>query len=187
MIREEELIEIGKVNKPHGIKGELSVSLHDDRVDLGSLRCVIIDRDGIPVPFFISSLRPRSSAAWLVTLDGVDSDAKAKSFTGVPVRALRAEVEPMLAREAEGDEGGEEAEGFYANDLMGLRAVTTGGEALGTVEDIDDSTANILMVIRPDSPEAKPLLVPLAGEFIEGIDPEGGMVTLELPPGLLDL
>lgn len=187
MIHPDALIEIGRIIKPHGIKGELSVSLFDGRIDLSSLKCLIIFRDGLPVPFFISSLRPRGSQSVLLTLDGIDSDIKAKGLTGEPVSAFAEEVEAMIADSGDSVEADDDAsEGFFVEELIGMKAIAD-GKLLGTIEDVDDSTANILLVIRPEAMDAKPILVPAAAEFFADVDFQNHTVSLTLPPGLLDI
>lgn len=185
MIKEDELIEIGKFNKPHGIHGELSCSVDDDAVDLNRLRCIIVYRDGLPVPFFVSALRPRNHHTSLVSLDGVTSDADARQFVNEPIYALRQEVEPMIeAADAAEDEDADGA-GLYARDLIGME-VWAEGAMLGKIADIDDSTANMLMVVESDDRE-RPLLIPVAPEFFADIDVEARRLTLDLPEGLLDM
>lgn len=184
MIKEDELIEIGKFNKPHGIHGELSCTVDDDAVDLERLRCIMVYRDGLPVPFFISALRPRNHYTSLVSIDGVKSDAQAREFANAPIYALRSEVTPMIEA-AEAAEGDEDADGLYARDLIGMEAWAD-GRRLGTVMDIDDSTANMLMVVKPPEGEV-PLLIPLASEFFSDIDTDAGRIELDLPEGLLDM
>lgn len=188
MLTPDDLIEIGTVLKPHGVKGELSVTLHDADVDLGGLRCVFVERDGLPVPFFISGVRNKSTLGRLVHIDGIDTEEAARRFNGAALLGLRSEVEAMLAEAREADDTDDDGEGVYANDLIGLTAVAC-GTTLGEVTAIDDTTANLLLVIKragePD--ETPPLLVPLAGEFIAGIDPEAGELELTLPDGLLEL
>lgn len=189
MLTPDDLIEIGTILKPHGVKGELSVTLHDADVDLAGLRCVFVEREGLPVPFFITGVRRKSTLGRLVHIDGIDSEEAARRFTGAPLSGLRTEVEAMLAeaREADGEDGDDDGDGVYANDLIGLTAVAD-GHPLGEVTAIDDSTANLLLVIkRAGADDGPPLLVPLAGEFIAGIDPDGKVLELTLPDGLLDL
>lgn len=185
MIKEDELIEIGKFNKPHGIHGELSCSVDDDAVDLSRLRCIIVYRDGLPVPFFVSALRPRNHHTSLVSLDGITTDAEARQFVNEPIFALRHEVEPMIEAADAADDDAADGEGLYARDLIGME-VWSDGSRLGKVADIDDSTANMLMVIEDDG-RPRPLLIPVAPEFFADIDIDAGKLTLELPDGLLDM
>lgn len=186
MIKDDDLIEIGKFNKPHGIHGELSCSVDDDAVDLRELRCIIVYRDGLPVPFFISAVRPRNHHTSLVSIEGVKSDVDARQFANETVYALRSDVEPMVeAADAAGYDDEDEGEGLYARDLIGMEAWAD-GRLLGKVTDIDDSTANLLMVVEADG-DAKPQLIPVAPEFFTDIDIGSGRIELDLPEGLLEM
>ena len=46
-----ELTTIGRLLKPHGINGEITMQLVVD-VDIQSLKCIFLKLDGIFVPFF---------------------------------------------------------------------------------------------------------------------------------------
>ena len=76
MIRLAEIAEAGHFNKPHGIKGEMSATLDFD-LDLDNVKCIIVPVEGIFVPFFIRSWRPKTADTCLLTLDGINSDMKA--------------------------------------------------------------------------------------------------------------
>ena len=56
---------------------------------------------------------------------------------------------------------------------------------LGNIARIDDTTANWLFVI--ETPEQDELLIPVADQFIAGIDPVEKVLTVEIPPELLTL
>lgn len=60
MIKLTEIAEAGIFNKPHGIKGEISATLDFD-IELDSVECIIIAVDGIFVPFFLESVRPKTA------------------------------------------------------------------------------------------------------------------------------
>ncbi len=66
---------------------------------------------------------------------------------------------------------------FLAEDLIGLRAVTSEGEELGEVEDVLPYPAQDVLVIGE-------IMVPLVKQFVKDIDLEGGTVTVELIPGM---
>ena len=64
MIRKDEVYKIGILNKPHGVKGEVSFTFTDDvfdRVDCDYLICLM---DGILVPFYLEEYRFRSDNFW---------------------------------------------------------------------------------------------------------------------------
>ena len=163
----------GEFNKPHGIKGEISASF-DPRVDVGALKCVVAEVNGLFVPFFIDAIRSRGADAVLLTIDGITDENEAKLLSRKPLYLLNGDA--GLAADDEDD-------GFYAEDLVGFSALDEDGAVIGKIAGVDSTTANVLFVIdRPDGSEA---LVPVADEFIDGIDPESATITLRLPDGLL--
>lgn len=134
MIRPEEIIPAGVFNKTHGIKGELSATFGHD-VEPDTLRCLFVDMDGIPVPFFIESSRPRTADTWLVTLDGIDSEEKARPFVGKQF-GIHADDLP------EPEELDPDADGFYASDLIGFSISDSTLGELGEITDVNDQTEN---------------------------------------------
>lgn len=163
----------GEFNKPHGIKGEISASF-DPRVDVGALKCVVAEVNGLFVPFFIDAIRSRGADVVLLTIDGITDENEAKLLSRKPLYLLNGDA--ALAADDEDD-------GFYAEDLVGFSALDEDGAVIGKIAGVDSTTANVLFVIdRPDGSEA---LVPVADEFIDGIDPESATITLRLPDGLL--
>lgn len=163
----------GEFNKPHGIKGEISASF-DPRVDIDALKCVVAEVNGLYVPFFIDAVRSRGADAVLLIIDGITDENEAKLLSRKPLYVLNDDA--ALAADDEDD-------GFYAEDLVGFSALDEDGAVIGKIAGVDSTTANVLFVIdRPDGSEA---LVPVADEFIDGIDPESATITLRLPDGLL--
>lgn len=173
MITRGMLTPAGEFNKSHGIKGEISASF-DPRVDVGALKCVVAEVNGLFVPFFIDAIRSRGADAVLLSIDGITDENEAKLLSRKPLYLLNGDA--ALAADDEDD-------GFYAEDLVGFSALDEDGAVIGKIAGVDSTTANVLFVIdRPDGSEA---LVPVADEFIDGIDPESATITLRLPDGLL--
>ena len=75
MITREELIRIGRFNKPHGVKGELSFTFTDDVFDRTECPYIVCEIDGIFVPFFIEEYRFKSDTTALIKLEDVDNEA----------------------------------------------------------------------------------------------------------------
>lgn len=174
MITRRQLTEVGRTIKPHGINGEIAATV-DPILDLDNARCVVLDIDGIYVPFFVESWRSRGSEAVLLDIDGVDDEKAAKALCGKDIYALNEDVEHP----------GNDADGFYADDLVGYSIIDATGELIGVIAGIDTSTVNTLFEVkRPDDTK---IYVPLADEFIIAIDPDKSTITMELPDGLLDL
>ena len=178
MIRRQDLSEIGVVNKPHGHAGEMSVTLTCD-IDPSDIRFLIMDIDGIFVPFPVSGSRPRGSEAWLVSFEGITSDSEAAVYTGSRLYALTDTLRDLAGDDAD---SGEDCIG--ADSLIGF-SVVADGRALGEIADIDSSTINALFVVRTSGGET--CLIPVADEFITGIDEQERILYMSLPTGLVDL
>lgn len=90
MIELSELTEIGQIGKPHGIKGELNASI-DECVNLDRLEKAAIDIDGIFVPFFFNSIRPKRHDSVIIEIDGIDSEEKAANLVNKTLYAFIAD------------------------------------------------------------------------------------------------
>lgn len=176
MITSEQIIEIGKFGKPHGINGEISAFIDDD-VDIEAINRIVMDVDGIYVPFFIDSLRPKRTETVLIKIDGIDDERHAAQLTNRIIYALK-EDDVKVAPDHDDD-------GFYASDLIGYTIVHANGEPVGTITDIEDSTENALFVIN--RPDEQPAYIPIADELIDEINPEERYIVMTLPEGILDL
>lgn len=177
MIRLFEIAEAGVFNKPHGINGEISATLDID-VDLNTVRCIVVSVDGIFVPFFLSSVRPKTAETVLLTIDGIDSEAKTQQFINKPFYLLRSDIPEE--EDAYGDE-----DGMYASDFIGYTVIDRHLGELGDITGINDSTQNILFII--ETPDNKELLLPVADEFIESFDIDKKVLRTDLPDGLADI
>lgn len=178
MISRADLALIGKVNKTHGIDGELSVSVFDSAVAEGLVvgDCMLFDIDGIFVPFFIANVRQRGSESLLITFDGESSREAVTPFVGRDVFLRRERVEVLS--------GDEEDEGLYAGSLISFKAMDVHGNFIGVIEDIDDSSDNPLFIVSRSEID-RPLLIPIVEDFIREISDD--TIVFVLPDGLLDL
>lgn len=172
MIKLSEIAEVGRFNKPHGIKGEISVSIEED-IDLNDVKCIIIQIDGIFVPFFLNSIRPKTADTFLVTIDGIDSEEKAQELTNRSFYILRSDLPEY------------EEDGFYASDLIGFEIDDINSGNVGVITDINDQTQNILFVVKTSG--EKEILIPVADEFILSIDQENQVIKTDIPSEILTL
>lgn len=179
MIRPDELTSIGQAAKPHGIEGEFNILLHSDRdIELADLSCIVMEMDGIFVPFFICSMRQRGADSILVRLDDIDNEVRAKEFNGKTVYVLKRECHTA-------DDDLDDADGYYATDFIGFKVCDSDGEYLGTIDDVEDSTDNVLFIISRK--DGSTLYIPVVDEFITAIDIDNKSLTMDLPTGLTAL
>ena len=85
MIREEEVYQIGKLGKTHGVKGEISFLFDDDVFDRVDTDYLILKIDGIFVPFFIEEYRFKSDSNAIVKFEDIDTQERARELTGCEV------------------------------------------------------------------------------------------------------
>lgn len=173
MIREDQLTEIGRFNKTHGIVGEISATFECDASEVCDLSCIILDIDGIFVPFFIANARTKNSSTLLLKLDDIETENQAKQFVGKTIYALKEEIE------FEYDDGD-------LRNFLGYAIVdSASGSNVGKIIDIEDSTDNLLFIV--ETAEEKEIYIPVADEYFEEIDDDNRAITMNLPLGIMDL
>ena len=169
MIREEEVYQIGKLGKTHGVKGEISFLFDDDVFDRVDADYLILKVDGILVPFFIEEYRFKSDTNALIKFEDIDTQERARELTGCDVYFPRAL--------ADSDE-----EGMSWAEIVGFGIVDANtGQTAGKIASVDDSTLNILFELEDG------LLIPASEELITDIDKENRTITIDIPEGLLEL
>lgn len=172
MIKQEDVYRIGRLGKPHGVRGELSFQFDDDIFDRVDADYLIFGIDGILVPFFIEEYRFRSNEICLLKVCDIDSEERARELTGCDVFFPRA-----LAQEEEG--------GASWAEIIGFRVINgASGEVVGTIRSVDDSTINVLFSL--DTPQGQ-ALIPASDDLIRDVDRQAQTITMTIPDGLLDL
>lgn len=178
MIKEEQLIEIGTIVKLHGLKGEMNVSVRDAVFDeVKKCPYLVVQIDGIFIPFFIESYRWKGSTSMLLKFEGVDTLEKAEEFCGMTLyfdrRCFTAKEAKAYDAQVEEDKG-----------LIGYRIEDATLGDLGEITDINDMTANILFIVDHDGEE---LMIPAAEDLIRNIDDDAKVILMDLPAGLVNM
>ena len=169
MIKREDVYKIGRLGKAHGVKGEVSFQFTDDIFDSVDADYLVLDVDGILVPFFMEEYRFRNDSVCLVKFCDVDTQQRAQELTGCDVYFPRA-----LAEEAE--------ETPSLSSLVGFEIVRVSDSfAIGKITAIDDTTQNILFELEDGT------LIPASDELIENIDVNKKEIIMNIPEGLLDI
>jgi 16S rRNA processing protein RimM len=165
---------VGRIVRPHGVRGEVVVELHTDspeqRFAVGSVLATDPTEAG---PLRISEVRPHQGRL-LVLFDGYADRDRAEQLRGVRLTIDSAQL-PAL----------EDPDEFHDHQLVGLAAVTPDGQVVGRVARVDHAPASDLLVVsRPDGRET---LVPFVKAIVPEVDLAAGRVLLTPPEGLLDL
>ncbi|MGD0391367.1 MAG: ribosome maturation factor RimM [Acidimicrobiales bacterium] len=153
------MLQVGHVVKPHGLRGDVIVSLatnRDERVAPGS---VLSTDDGRTMKVLRSSPH---QGRFIVTFEGLSGIDDAERARGTQLFA------PPL----------DDPDALWIHDLIGAEVEDTTGRSLGTVDSVEANPASDLLVLDGGA------LIPL--RFVVGNEP-GVRVTVEVPDGLLDL
>jgi 16S rRNA processing protein RimM len=154
------LLEVGRIAKAHGVRGDLLVALTSERtsrLDPGSR----LDTDRGPLVVVSSSPH---QGRWIVRFEGIDDRDTADRWRGVVLKA-----EPM--------DDDTDPDALWVHELVGAAVVLTDGTEVGRVAEVEANPASDLLVLDGGT------LVPVA--FVT--DHEPGKVVIDPPDGLLDL
>lgn len=173
MIRKEEVYKIGRLGKPHGVKGEIAFHFDDDVFDRTDTDYLVLELDEILVPFFIDEYRFKNGSTALMLFDGITTQEQARELTGAEVYFPR-----RLSDSSDEDMTWAEIIGFTLTDKAT-------GKAIGTLRAVDETTINTLFEV--ETADGKNLLIPASEEIINSVDAERKEIAVTLPDGLLDL
>lgn len=169
MIKREDVYKIGRLGKAHGVKGEVSFQFNDDIFDTTDADYLILEIDGILVPFFMEEYRFRNDSLALVKFCDVDTQQRASELTGCDVYFPR-----TLAEDSEGQ--------LSLSSLVGFDIVeASNSKVVGKIAAIDDTTQNILFELEDGR------LIPASDELITNIDTNRQQIIMQIPTGLLEI
>lgn len=174
MIQVGELIRAGQIFKPHGLKGELSFGLSSSTFDAENNFFIFLMVDGIPVPFYVTSVRMKSDETGLIMLDGVETEEQARELAGSDLYLHRNQI---TATDDDDDE-------MAVEMLVGYTLIEEQAGKVGIISSIDTTTENTLFVIETADDE---ILIPVVEDYILSIDQEQKIIEMSLPEGLLSL
>ena len=177
-----EQVTVGRIGRPHGVRGEVSVEVRTDEPDKrfheGARLAVRAPRAGAPVPDPLTVTGTRwHQGRLLVTF------AEARDRTAA--EALR---DCLLLVDVDPDVRPDDPEEFYDHQLVGL-AVRTRDEsgephAVGAVAEVLHSGAQDLLVVHRD--DGREVMVPFVAALVPEVDVVAGHLVVEDRPGLLD-
>lgn len=169
MLRKEDFVYYGKFLKPHGTKGEIGLQSDgftlDDECDF-----VACNIDGILVPFFFETIRPKSDDISIVKVERMESAEEVRFLTNRDAYIPKQWVE--------------DSEELTWSYFKGFKAIDNTLGEIGEIVDVDDNTINTLFVVENGNDE---ILIPAQEEFIVNIDHDNKEIIFDLPEGLVSM
>lgn len=163
---------IGYILKPHGLKGDVTISVDADAPDnLSAIKSIFIEKNNRLIPYFITSISVRGAKAFL-TLDDVDTLEEAELISKHAIYLPKSE-RPKAAR-------GE----FYDDEVTDFEVVDENGVSLGNIKDVMKAGVNRLLVMDHFGKE---VLIPINSPFIISVNKIKKKITVNLPEGFLDI
>jgi 16S rRNA processing protein RimM len=156
-----ELLEVGRIVKPHGLGGEVVVELITNRSERLAPGSLLEAGSG---QMQVSRSRPFEATGdgrWLVTFAGVADRGGAEALRGQVLRAAPIDDDDAL----------------WVHELIGAEVLDAAGAALGRIVAVEANPASDLLVLDGGG------LIPL--RFVTGH--EARAVRVDIPAGLLDL
>ncbi len=153
------MLHVGHVVKPHGLRGDVIVSLATNRTERVAPGSVLSTDAGESMKVLRSSPH---QGRFIVTFEGMSGIEDAELARGTQLFA------PAL----------DDPDELWVHELIGAEVEDLNGRVLGTVESVEANPASDLLVLDGGA------LIPL--RLVVRSDP-GVRVTVEVPDGLLDL
>jgi 16S rRNA processing protein RimM len=160
---------IGRITRPHGVHGEVSVEVRTDEPDRRFAVGRVLPTDPAAAgPLTVDSLRWHSGRL-LIQFAGVTDRNQAEELRGTWLTLDSAEAGPS----GDPDE-------FHDAELIGLAVVTTTGQPVGRVTDVRHFGQDLLVIEPQPTDAVKPQP---AGPVGSGPAPTGPVLTGPIPTG----
>ncbi len=173
MVSPAELVVLGEVTRPHGLKGLLRVKSYarsrESFLNAGTV--LLKDRSGKLAGFRVRSVVVHKGLL-LLSLEGLHSLDQAEEYRGSPVFVQKDSL------------GSPQEDEYFWYDLLGLKVFLDTGRYLGKVSQIIPTGGVDVYVIKEGKIE---VMIPAAHDVIKEIDLERKSMVITPPEGLLEL
>ncbi len=169
-------LRVGRLTKPHGLKGGLKLELYTDNPDLrfvpGAKFYLQVPQES---PWFGALITLKQlhwfNRAPVAFFEEITNRTQAESIT----RAI------LWIDEAAVNDGAED-NAWYDSQLTGLKVLAVDDGVLGVIESVEHLPSQDLLAVKTESAEI--VLVPLVAEIVPEVDIERGYVRVTPPEGL---
>ncbi|GAA5031886.1 ribosome maturation factor RimM [Marivirga lumbricoides] len=171
-MKQSQCFQLGIVSRPHGLKGEVYISLDTDfPEEYAEMESVFLLQNGKLVPFFIEHLQIRNTEA-LVKFEDIDDKDAALSIKGLSLHLPLNQL-PELSDDQ-----------FYFHEIIDFQVVDKNLGSLGKVAQVYEAGHQDLIGMDY---QQKEVLIPINDDIINSVDRENKIIMVTLPDGLLEL
>ena len=164
---------VGRIGRPHGIRGEVTVETRTDEPDERFAPGAVLSVDG-PVSTLVVERTHWHSGRLLVSFRGVDDRDAAEALRGL-----------LLHVERGVDESPDDPEEYYDSARVDCAVELLDGTPVGSVTDVVHLPGQDLLAIR--TPDDRDVLVPFVAVMVPIVDVPGRRIVIDPPPGLLEV
>ncbi len=163
LVHEPAFLVLGKLRRAHGVQGEIALEVQTRMLELLEPESIVYVGEEHQV-LTIEKSRWKQDLL-LLKFFGIDDRTNVSVLTNELVY-IKADELPTLTDDE-----------FYFHDLLGLEVVFTSGEIIGVLEEILETGANDVFLVRDQA--GKEVLIPVVEEFIIDVDIENGKILVE--------
>lgn len=168
----EDLLRVGVITSPHGIKGEVKVfPTTDDPGRFKKLKMVTLDTGKEQLKLEIEGVKFFKNMV-ILKFKGCDKIEDMEKYRNKDLLIPRGEAVKLEPNEN------------FISDIIGLAVVTDEGEDFGTLVDVMKTGANDVYVV--ETADGKEVLFPAILECILNVDLGAQLITVHIMDGLLD-
>lgn len=166
----EDRLKVGVITSTHGIRGEVKVfPTTDDPERFRKLKHVMLDTGKETLDMEIASVKFFKNMV-ILKFKGIDNINDVEKYRKAELYVSREDAVPLDENE------------YFIADLIGLRVISDENEELGVLDDVLQTGANDVYVIRRTG--TADLLVPAIHECVKEVDLNTGKMIVHLLPGL---
>lgn len=169
-------LRIGRVLKPHGLKGALKLELHTDAPEKRFASGASVLTVAGPTSTWIGSELTVRELRWY-------NDQPVVFFEEIPDRTAAEALVPVeLWVVPDADDASDEDDAWYDHELVGLN-VRRDGVVIGIVQRVDHLPAQDLLVVGTPTGD---VLVPFVSAIVPEVNPAEGYLVVTPPAGLFE-
>jgi 16S rRNA processing protein RimM len=169
----DDMVLVGRIARPHGIRGHVFVNPETDFVDErfvpGATMWTRSDRGEEQLT--IAAARVQNGRP-VVAFEGFASIDDVERLGGLELRVPEETLRAL------------DAGAYYQHQLVGCMVATTAGQPVGLVKRVDGGIAGSLLAVEGERGE---VLIPFVGAICTAVDIAARRITIDPPEGLLDL